>query len=518
MAIFIRKLNIQNYKCFENEQIDFSVPNGDLGSGLNILIGENGNGKTSVLEAVNYLTLGSFSAENKLSISDFHDYKNEIIVHAETDEFSCESSIDAYKFNSWSFRSNGIKFSAKSRVAKERGKLLSSPFQIGNHFQLVQDQYKKGDGTIAADRSGNVKNVDGRDKIFGNARIADDDELNIFFFDKNRTRQIATGTYKTTFEKICDDLNWNFVKNINDENREAVLRSIVGEYFSNVEKITSKNVGTKTAEELKDFFGNDEFEKLKIELLNLLHPFSNSFFALRGKNDLTQINVRDLGSGIEIILTLLILKNIAGASKGSVIYLIDEPELHLHPKAQERLLELLLEESKNKQIIVSTHSPYLFKGAISQNATLLLCTRDGNSKIKIEDARSKGWGLFPSWSPSWGEINYFAYGMPTIEFHDELYGVLHEKYVTGAKDQKDADTRSKQTDFEKNCLQTKLSIELKWTPEFGGVAKNEEGVTLATFIRNKSHHPENRTMQSENYSMQELKQSIAALIRILKTP
>lgn len=74
MAIFIKKLTIQNYKCFENEPIDLSVPNGNRGSGLNILIGENGNGKTSVLEALNYLTLNSFSAENKLSVSDFFDF------------------------------------------------------------------------------------------------------------------------------------------------------------------------------------------------------------------------------------------------------------------------------------------------------------------------------------------------------------------------------------------------------------------------------------------------------------
>jgi len=71
MAIFIKKLIIQNYKCFENETISLSVPNGSLGSGLNILIGENGNGKTSVLESINYLTLNNFSAENKLNINDF---------------------------------------------------------------------------------------------------------------------------------------------------------------------------------------------------------------------------------------------------------------------------------------------------------------------------------------------------------------------------------------------------------------------------------------------------------------
>jgi|WetSurMetagenome_2_1015567.scaffolds.fasta_scaffold17783_4 AAA15 family ATPase/GTPase len=201
MAIFIKKLTIQNYKCFENEPINLSVPDGSRGSGLNILIGENGNGKTSILEAINYLTLNSFSAENKLAISDFLDFKKEIIIEGETGEFNCGSSIDAYKFNSWSFKAKGIEFTAKTRDAKERGKLLSSPFQINNHFKIVQDQYEKTDGSNPTDKGGHIKSIDGRDKIFGNARIGDNDELNIFFFDKNRTRQIATGNYKTTFEK-----------------------------------------------------------------------------------------------------------------------------------------------------------------------------------------------------------------------------------------------------------------------------------------------------------------------------
>ncbi|MDO8639347.1 MAG: AAA family ATPase [bacterium] len=518
MAIFIKKLTIQNYKCFENEPINLGVPDGNRGSGLNILIGENGNGKTSILEAINYLTLSSFSAENKLSISDFLDFKKEITIEGETDEFSCGSSIDAYKFNSWSFKAKGIEFTAKTRDTKERGKLLSSPFQINNHFKIVQDQYEKADGSNPTDKGGSIKNIDGRDKLFGNARINDNDELNIFFFDKNRTRQIATGNYKTTFEKICDDLNWNFIKNLDEENIGKIIQNITGEYFKNIDEITNKNVGKKTAKELKDFFGKDEFEKIKIEPLNLLHPFSNSFFALRDDNALSQINVRDLGSGVEVILTLLILKNIAGASKGSIVYLIDEPELHLHPKAQDKLLDLLLEESKDKQIVISTHSPYLFKGAISQNAKLLLFTRDETNKIIISDARDKGWGLFPNWSPSWGEINFFAYDMPTVEFHDELYGYLHELFISKASDQNDADNRGKQTVFEKNYLQTKISATKKWTPEFGGVAKNEENATLPTFIRNKTHHPENKTMQTVSFSDGDLINSIEELIKLIKNP
>ncbi len=508
MSIFIKRLKIENYKCFEDKEVGLSIPNGTVGSGLNILIGENGNGKTTILEAINLLTMNSFTAENRISINHFNNFNSEISIIGTTDTFSCKSSIDFYR--TYSFNSTGYKFTAKKRDTKERGKLLSSPFQISSQFLLETDVYLKDGVSIN-------KTVDGRDKIFDNDRISEE-ELNVFYFDKNRTRQLTTGNYKTTFERICDDLNWSFAKNLTSENIEKVKQSIQGDYFKLVEEITDKSIGKKTTQDLKEFFGNELFEKIGIELLTILHPYTHAFMALRNDDTLTQIDIAQLGSGVEIILTLLLLKNIAGQSKGSIIYLIDEPELHLHPKAQSKLLELLLEESKTKQIFISTHSPYLFKNAIQNKANLLLFRRDdATNEVVIDNARDNNWGLF-SWSPSWGEINHFAFHMPTIEFHDELYGALHEWYISKAIDQADADERGKQTKFEVNYLQTKLALEKTWTPEFGGIAKNQENVTLSTFIRNKVHHPENHTMQSSDFTETELKQSIEQLINLLRNP
>lgn len=45
-------------------------------------------------------------------------------------------------------------------------------------------------------------------------------------------------------------------------------------------------------------------------------------------------------------------------SRENNVILIDEPEISLHPDLQRKLFSLLVEYSKNKQIIISTHSPY----------------------------------------------------------------------------------------------------------------------------------------------------------------
>ena len=202
--MFVKSLHIKNFKCFTDRTIEnIAVPNGSKGSGLNILIGENGNGKTTILEAINYLTLNSFSVENKLSINDFNNYKEEIKIVADIDDFKCKSSIGFY--NSWYFTSNGVEFSAKSREKKERNKLLSSAFETHSFFN-VSSNYKDENGI-------DKKEVDSRDKPFNNNYI-DGDGLNVFYFDKNRNRQITTGNYKTTFERILEDEIGNLLKTL----------------------------------------------------------------------------------------------------------------------------------------------------------------------------------------------------------------------------------------------------------------------------------------------------------------
>jgi predicted ATPase len=159
--------------------------------------------------------------------------------------------------------------------------------------------------------------------------------------------------------------------------------------------------------------------------LDLLHPFSGAFFSIREDQSLKQIRTRALGSGVEIVLTLLLLRGLASESKGGIVYLLDEPELHLHPKAQEKLAQLLLVEAATKQIVVATHSPYLIRPFMHPTVNKIVLRRNSKGDVGIERANEAGWKMFP-WSPSWGEVNFIAYDMATVEYHNELYGWLQE--------------------------------------------------------------------------------------------
>lgn len=210
---------------------------------------------------------------------------------------------------------------------------------------------------------------------------------------------------------------------------------------------------------------------------------------------------KDLGSGVEIILTLLLLRSISAESKGGIVYLIDEPELHLHPSAQEQLAKLLLAESSNKQIVVSTHSPYLIRGFMSASVNKVLLNRDDTGKVVISYANSAAAKLFP-WSPSWGEVNYNAYNMATVEFHNELYGWLQEKYSLNTE-----------RDVESYLDTQGIGKPKQWIKEKSGTVQPAYDITLCSYVRNSIHHPENRN--NTPFTETELSESIEILIRVV---
>lgn len=63
------------------------------------------------------------------------------------------------------------------------------------------------------------------------------------------------------------------------------------------------------------------------------------------------------GMGEGIVSIFAIIDSLYDSNPGEVI-VIDEPELSLHPALQKRVFSLLKEYSKDRQIIISTHSPY----------------------------------------------------------------------------------------------------------------------------------------------------------------
>ena len=99
-----------------------------------------------------------------------------------------------------------------------------------------------------------------------------------------------------------------------------------------------------------------------------------------------------------------------------MIVFIDEPELHLHPKLQEDFVKILLEFSKTAQIILTTHSPLFVKQVLYNEKVQVNVLKKEVKIAKIEDRVLS--------YLSANEINFIAFGLPTEEYHNELYEEL----------------------------------------------------------------------------------------------
>jgi predicted ATPase len=63
------------------------------------------------------------------------------------------------------------------------------------------------------------------------------------------------------------------------------------------------------------------------------------------------------------------------------VVIIEEPERNIHPHLISRLLEMMKDASKNKQVIITTHSPEVVKHAGLENILLISRDKDGFSTI-----------------------------------------------------------------------------------------------------------------------------------------
>lgn len=81
---------------------------------------------------------------------------------------------------------------------------------------------------------------------------------------------------------------------------------------------------------------------------------------LNAKTSEDQVNIADVGFGVSQVLPVLVA--LLAAEPGQLVY-IEQPELHLHPKAQMHLAEILATAAKRGvRVVIETHSEIILRG------------------------------------------------------------------------------------------------------------------------------------------------------------
>ena len=197
---------------------------------------------------------------------------------------------------------------------------------------------------------------------------------------------------------------------------------------------------------------------------------------------------------------IFLLKN-SGVLENAAV-MIDEPELSMHPKWQEKILQyyagLFTSDSgvQKAQLFFATHSDHVLKNALAdqtKNIVIVLERDGGNIKAKKIDSPS----VLPSITSA--ETNYLAFDLISNDYHIELYGWLQDKESRNSVKACD--------DF--------IIAQPQYNPAVHNKPSNFKTTnynSLPTYIRNAIHHPDS----GNSFTRLELRTSIELLTELCK--
>jgi len=132
-----------------------------------------------------------------------------------------------------------------------------------------------------------------------------------------------------------------------------------------------------------------------------------------GERDL--VSIADVGFGVSQALPVVVA--LLAAEPGQIVYL-EQPELHLHPRAQLAMAELLAEAAiRGVKVVAETHSALLLlgvqalvaEGKLSPDLVKLhwfTLTKDGSTEIQSADLDETG--AFGDWPEDFGRVELEA--------------------------------------------------------------------------------------------------------------
>ena len=367
----IEKVHIKNIKGIKDLELSFKKDNEILD--VIVLAGVNGSGKTTILE----------------SIKDF--FNNTNINYDEPEK----SNVNLNIF-----------FEEVEKKNIEEAEKSSNNFKhaLWKFFYTLRsyDYYRKDSNDYYQNQI--AKRFDIPPKI-------------IYVPAENKFEEIKT--YSTTLSRkyeFINIINSNVIKDI--PSYIATRRN----YLATIEEdLTMKEITNKVINEINGIFDILELDvKLKgfSKDEKIMPIFENS----AGE----EFDINDLSSGEkQLFLRTLSIKMLE--PKNSII-LIDEPELSLHPKWQQRIIEVYKKIGENNQIIIATHSPHIL-GSVS-NENIFILYRDEKGKIEAKT----------------GDELYSSYGQPVDRVLKDIMGL---KSVRTPKIEKDLEELRKLVDEDK---------------------------------------------------------------------
>ncbi len=455
--IKIKYIKFYDHPIFKNQQFDFTYSDGKSANNI-IFAGENGVGKTKMLEELKYIC----SNEYYCSITIYDRKKFEVLIDV-TDEEYYVYGQEEKKIN--------------------EAKLIFSVDPYGGESRAVRFIYDGNEEIMAEKKGTNVEVLTLLMKCMYSG-------VDINYKPQTDVNGVTNKTLDNDFYENTMDIAQETIQLLVDiaAQDNADLDSWVNE---NECKVLPKEMYRVRLRRFTNAFNSMFGDNLKYKRID---KNTNPIFEKAGR----EVSITNLSSGEKQIVfrgvNLLRNKN----SLSGMPVLIDEPELSMHPKWEEKIFNyynnlFVANDIQTSQLFMATHSEHILENVLKREDSIVI--RINNDSYQKFYKGSNG-EILPTISIS--EIKYSIFDMYTVDFHIMLYGYIQQNII------------QEQIGHSPNISETDKFLEEK-AVTLKKYEWNIDYETLQTYIRNCIDHPDN----IHSYTEQELKVSINEMIEII---
>jgi predicted ATP-binding protein involved in virulence len=367
--VYLKKIRLQNIKCFEDVELEFPRRDGDYG-GWNVILGENGRGKSTILRSIALGALNPFAAYFALEQQEGR-FLRQGAGKAHIDVDLLFHSVEL-KQQAGTLGKYGLAFSDHRSPSPDAtpGVRLVGPSLSANGSSGVEEALP----LVLCYGYGPFRRLEGGSRSAPGA----------FQFPEPLSRFMTLFTDEIGLpdaKRVLIDLYIASVDPQHTSHRAA--KQTLGAVWGVVDallpggvcldRVTSEKVLFKAAP------GVDLTEK---ELSDGYRSFLSLVFDL-----LRHLSVR-LGSAFP---DLIQRKGGGIAVNAEAIVLIDEADAHLHPSWQRELGERLRRVFPKIQFIVASHSPFIAQEATDGGLFVLRANEDGTVRVEQPIESVRGW-------------------------------------------------------------------------------------------------------------------------------
>jgi predicted ATPase len=337
----VQSLQLKHFKKFRSHtEFDFTDSETGLARDMIVLVGMNGTGKTSILQAI-AATLGTATGRLKEPASLEWAGFNYELLGSNWEGFEPLVAVKV-QFSSQELQATEH-FQQKLR---EMGRDLQPPTQ--NNIVTLRWSL----GRVQADSAGELFQFKGREYAKQLRRTEGFQVFErvgtILWYTEQRTSTSLTTEDPDRKLEITEDLlrdrfsKWRQFHQDVESGRIQQLRLGQKDLYAEIERA------------YKAVFPERSFEGPVLRE-NIDDILSEPWFYLHdGKN---QYEISEMSGGERAVFPMLI--DFASWNIHNSVILIDEIELHLHPPMQQALLRALPKLGSNNQFIITTHSDYI---------------------------------------------------------------------------------------------------------------------------------------------------------------